>query len=89
MKKNLSKDLMNYLTENGLRVDDIEQIDNLSTIEITIEWGDWKHEHRRCAYLVDKFSKIENMDICYLGCTTLEEDGSDCYSGLHRFLVVY
>ena len=37
MKKNLSKNLMNYLTENGLRVDDIEQIDDLSTIEITID----------------------------------------------------
>ena len=88
MKKNLSQNLMNYLTENGLRVDDIEQIDDLSTIEITIEWGDWKHEHRRCAYLVDKFSEIEDLDIFYLGCDVLEEDGSDCYSGVHKFLLM-
>ena len=88
MKQELSKNLMNYFNENGLRVDEIEWIDVLKTIEITIEWGDWKHEHQRCRYLVNKFSEIEDLDIFYLACDVLEEEGSDCYSGVHKFLLM-
>ena len=51
-----------------------------------IHWGDWKHEHLRCKWLAKEFfSKLGIWDAVETEVT--EEDGSDCYSAVHRFYV--
>ena len=73
----IEEQIWKHLEDNRLFPDDIRLYDD--TVEVDISWGDWKHEHLRCNYLM-----IE------LGCeswgeVTTEEDGSDCYSAIHRF----
>ena len=46
---------------------------------ILIEWGDWKHEHLRCDWL------MQEMGYTFLGSETTEEDGSDTYSAIRRY----
>lgn len=52
---------------------------NNGTIEILIEWGDWKHDHGYLKYLMNKngYQQIEE--------NITEEDGSDAYSSVHIF----
>ena len=47
---------------------------------IDIEWGDWKHDHLYCDYL------MKQLGYLVLGATVTEEDGSDCYSAVRRYL---
>ena len=71
----------NYLHDNKV----YEQVDpyglDLPVVEIEISWGDWKHDHLRLKWLMDK-----------IGCPCVntivtEENGSDCYSAIHRFII--
>ena len=48
-------------------------------ISVEIEWGDWKHDHGYCDYLMK-----ENGYICTDEQVT-ENDGSDCYSSIHNY----
>jgi len=43
-----------------------------------ISWGDWKHDHLRAEYLVEKVMPVRKWET-----VVTEEDGSDCYSGIH------
>lgn len=52
---------------------------NNGVLEIHISWGDWKHEHLRCDYLMEMLNYV-----CFSE-TVTEEDGSDCYSALHKY----
>ena len=48
---------------------------------VEIHWGDWKHDHMRAKYLIDKMGEwkaIASMET--------ETDGSDCYSAIHYFM---
>lgn len=76
MKTNLSK-LQTILREKGLYPDISELVDN--TIVVTIDWGDWKHEH---GYLKHVMSEI---GFRHISTDVIESDGSDCYSAEHRF----
>lgn len=50
-------------------------------VAVEIIWGDWKHDHAKLEYLV-----IKNMpEIGLIETKTTEEDGSDCYSAIHKF----
>ena len=48
-------------------------------LSITIEWGDWKHDHGFADYLMQK------MGYTLLSEQITEEDGSDCYSSIHIY----
>lgn len=49
------------------------------TVEVSIEWGDWKHEHGYLDYLMKENGFIlVNKEVT-------EEDGSDCYSATHEY----
>ncbi len=48
-------------------------------VEITIYWGDWKHDHGYLKYL------MEQQGLAHVKEEMLEEDGSDCYSAKHIF----
>ena len=49
-------------------------------VEITIDMGDWKHEHLWAKNLMEFLGYKE------IGNKVTEEDGSDCYSAEHYFL---
>ena len=49
-------------------------------IKVQIDWGDWKHEHLRCDYLMGEIGYELQSTV------TTEEDGSDCYSALHTYI---
>lgn len=55
-------------------------------IEVEINWGDWKHEHLRCKWLTDEFLEKLGMT-AHIATEVTEEDGSDCYSAIHRIYV--
>ena len=62
----------------GLFAEPIFGLDNAATIEIT--WGDWKHEHGYADYVM-----LQN-DFVRVGEELTEEDGSDCYSSIHKYI---
>ena len=47
---------------------------------IKISWGDWKHEHRATTSLM-----YNCLDLDETASWVTEENGSDCYSAVHRF----
>ena len=49
------------------------------TIGISIEWGDWKHDHLYLKY------KMEQKGFVQIDEILTEENGSDCYSALHIY----
>lgn len=52
---------------------------NEKYICISIEHGDWKHEHLRCDYLMNKLGyQLIDEQVTF-------EDGSDNYSSIHIY----
>lgn len=68
------------MDDNHIFGEIVEDTDNVVAVEIT--WGDWKHEHARLRWLV--LNEMQNVKSCEE--VTTEEDGSDCYSAIHRFV---
>ena len=73
-KHDLHCDISNVMAEDGTFPFG-EQV-----VDISIEWGDWKHEHGYCKQLMKEIGYVEISD------KVTEEDGSDCYSAIHRFV---
>lgn len=72
--------LSNYLGDNGLYVDVNRYSTEVPAIVVSIEWGDWKHEHGWCNDLMGYLGYVE------IGNQVTEENGSDCYSAEHYYL---
>lgn len=66
----------NYLVDNGVYGDIWEDGKN---VNVEIYWGDWKHDHLRCVYLMNAIGYEQ------LSCIETETDGGDCYSAIHVF----
>lgn len=52
-------------------------------LDYLITWGDWKHDHLRFKWIVDELCmelKIPHV----ITSRETEENGSDCYSAIHR-----
>lgn len=62
-----------------------ESHDKYFTVEIS--WGDWKHEHLRCKWIVTEFLMKHGIELDHIETHVTEEDGSDCYSAIHRFYI--
>ena len=61
---------------------EVEPYDMIPAFTVHISWGDWKHDHLRAKYL------IENANLgTFIKSETTEEDGSDCYSATHYFIL--
>lgn len=78
MDNSIISKLYKYFEENSLYPDEIfSEKDNLlneDRIIVYITWGDWKHEHKRCDWLMD------DMGYELVNVIETETDGSDCYS---------
>ena len=69
-----------YLRERGIPCEVFAPKDN-SFIDVNIEWGDWKHDHIYCDELMAELGYYLSSE-----CET-DEDGSDCYSSTHHYLL--
>ena len=58
------------------------------TVKVDISWGDWKHDHLRADWVVKEFLNSKNITFLPMGEYTTEEDGSDCYSAIHSFVIM-
>ena len=74
------KEIKKYLNENGIYPDVIYAHDS-DILEIEINDGDWKHEHERCINLMAAAGYAQQEIV------TTEEDGSDCFSAIHRYVM--
>lgn len=71
------KELYKYLADNNFYEEIYENGNGTLSIEIT--WGDWKHDHMFCDYLMrEKGYRLIDEDVT-------EENGSDCYSSIHTY----
>jgi len=80
-KLEISEKAEKYLRDNKLWASVEPYWDDLPVIEVEINWGDWKHDHARAKWL------LEEVGIHFINTKVTEEDGSDCYSAIHRFYV--
>lgn len=65
-----------YLSDNGVYNDIWKKG---SIIVVSIDWGDWKHEHLWCKTAMGYLGYKE------IGSSITDENGSDCYSADHYF----
>jgi len=70
--------IYNFLKDNGVYADVWKE--NGVAIVVSIEWGDWKHEHLWARDLMSYLGYVE------IGSKVTEEDGSDCYSAERYYL---
>ena len=59
----------------------VNKLENKLFVEIN--WGDWKHEHLRCKYI------LENNGYIQVNEQETEENGTDCYSSIHSFMKLH
>ena len=51
-------------------------------VEVLIHWGDWKHDHLRADWL------IKEIGGTLFKTYVTEDNGSDCYSAVHKYIFV-
>lgn len=68
----------------------ISESSDMAIIKINIEipWGDWRDDHSRCDYIINKFAYENNINIYPDDEEITEEDGSGCYSSIHHYIVI-
>lgn len=73
------KKIYDLMRENHLHGDVYEDFGILC---IEVNWGDWKHDHLRLDWVMK-----ENFNILLSAEEVTEEDGSDCYSAIHKYVI--
>ena len=72
-----------YLTEKDADFDEVypTEMFGFPCLVIEVNWGDWKHSHGYLDYLMKEkhFFKVRE--------DVTEENGSDCYSANHIYLI--
>ena len=76
--KQLREQIQALLTANDMHYD--FDIDSQGFIEITVEDGDWKHDHIRLKNLMAK-----NGYVLFSSKEIGEDTGGDWYSAIHKF----
>ena len=71
-----TQELYQHLQSKGLYCDIYETEDGFI---ISVEWGDWKHDHRYLEHIMGE------LDYILIGKKITNEDGSDCYSADHYY----
>lgn len=74
------KEIKKLLSDNFISFEDVYEYTD-GTIEVVIEWGDWKHDHLLCDEIMSKNGYV------LIGEYETDEDGSDCYSSNHQYML--
>lgn len=72
--------IQKHLADNWISCE-VSKISDRAVV-VSIEWGDWKHDHLACDYLMHEIG-YELVDV-----TETETDGSDTYSADRYYLKV-
>lgn len=83
----ICEEIGEMLRSNNLWYEEVWPTSEENRICVDIRWGDWKHEHLRCDYLVDDYFKSHGMYSVKSNVIT-EEDGSDCYCASHYYTFI-
>lgn len=76
-------EIQKTLNKNGVSASVYsEEREGKTLYEVSIEWGDWKHDHLFTRTL------MANLGLTCLKEEVTEEDGSDCYSAVHTYCEV-
>lgn len=75
------KRINKYLDDNKFQYHVYPHGLDMPVVECEIHWGDWKHEHLRLKWL------MEQIGVPFITTRLDEENGSDCYSATHFFMV--
>ena len=68
-----------FLNNKGIFCETFVYPNNFNMVDVNIEWGDWKHDHAYCDYLMkQKGWELDSESVS-------DEDGSDCYSSTHTY----
>ena len=51
--------------------------------------GDWKHDHLRFNYIVEKYFDDNNIQYIWYGEDVLEDTGSDWYPAIHTWKIFF
>ena len=54
---------------------------------IYVKWGDWKHDHIHCDYLVKEYLKEKDFMLTGSNNQITESDETDSYSSIHTYYV--
>lgn len=76
--------VIKYLTEKDADFSEVypTELNGFPCLVVEVSWGDWKHSHGYLDYLMkEKGFFMVREDVT-------EEDGSDCYSSNHIYLLV-
>jgi hypothetical protein len=84
--KEFEDELIQYLNDTDLCAETYYDEYNMAIV-VEIEWGDWKHQHLYAVYLIEEFLKSKNIQLLQHIERVTEENGSDCYSAIHYFLI--
>lgn len=88
-ERNVEVAVSDYMRANDMYPEVFTQhtpIDNAVIVKAEIRWGDWKHDHLRYGYLLSEWAKANGFRVIVEDHVeqVTEEDGSDCYSGIHK-----
>lgn len=93
--RKLEEFICQKLDENSLWASDVsvDKAGNKVYINIEIEDGDWKHEHKRLDYVMYDIIYEYNPELVSNYYKDKEEvtneDGSDTYSAIHKYVIEY
>ena len=79
----ISSMIIQYLTDNNADFSEVypTELNGFPCLIVEVNWGDWKHSHGYLDYL------MKQKDFFKVGERVTEEDGSDCYSANHIYLI--
>lgn len=76
----MQKRITEVMMENHIHGDIVDYNTQTKMIAVEITRGDWKHDHLRMDYFMQRAYDIRSIIT-----QTTEEDGSDCYSAVHYY----
>ena len=76
----MEKSIHKFMMENHINGEIVDYNEQTKMIAVEITRGDWKHDHLRMDYFMQR-----TYDIRSIITQTTEEDGSDCYSAIHYY----
>lgn len=69
----------NYLLDKGIVCETFVYPNDFNMVDVNIEWGDWKHDHKYCDKLMAELGWVLDSE------GVSDEDETDCYSSTHTY----
>lgn len=90
MKNTITTTIEKLLSDNHISNDLVyvkDFGDSIYSVEIDISNGDWKHDHLATKFTMLNYCNDNYYMLLNTSIDITEEDGSDCYSAIHKYLI--